>query len=61
MSTPENKRATFRQRDLVRALKALLAAGIGVKRVEVSADKVVFTTDATDAESKSPIPREIVL
>ena len=50
---------TFRQRDLVRALKSARAAGLEVSKVEIDKDgKIVVIIGKSDAP---PDAREIVL
>jgi hypothetical protein len=50
---------TFRQRDLVRAIKSAKAAGLQVAKVEV--DKTGKITIITDKSDPPTDPREIVL
>jgi hypothetical protein len=49
--------STFRQRDVTRALKATVAAGVGVRRVEIGKDGkiVVITGSPQDASSAETI------
>jgi hypothetical protein len=52
---------TFRQRNVTAAVKAVVAAGVEVARVEVDTDgKIVVVTKATDAETE-PASTEIKL
>lgn len=46
---------TFRQRDLACALRATIAAGIGVQRVEIEGGKIVIIP-GTPPEQSEPRP-----
>jgi hypothetical protein len=49
-------RQTFRRNDLTRAIKAALAAGVGVTRAEIdsSTGKIVLVLGKSDASSGNP-------
>jgi hypothetical protein len=50
--------STFRQRDMTRAVRAVVAAGVDVKRVEVDrSGKIVVITNDDDGVAQ-PIPNE---
>jgi hypothetical protein len=56
--------ATFKQRDLTRAVKAVVAAGLAVARVEVDKDgKIVIVPGTPGATIDNPIAEsdEVVL
>jgi hypothetical protein len=42
------QQSTFRQSDLTRAVKALRAAGLGIKRAEITKDKIVLVPDKSN-------------
>lgn len=45
---------TFRQRDITRALRATVAAGIEVRRIEIDrTGKIVVVVEPSDAEPKT--------
>jgi hypothetical protein len=47
--------STFRQRDMTRAVRAVVAAGVGVKRVEIDkSGKIVVITGGEDSASDRP-------
>jgi hypothetical protein len=48
------QQSTFRQSDLTRAVKALRAAGLGIKRAEITKDKIVLVPDKSN-ETKDKI------
>ena len=56
-------KCTFRQRDLIAALKAARAAGLHIVRYEIGADgKIVIVIVDTEAVDSAPVPpTEIVL
>lgn len=55
--------SNFKQRDVTRALRAVVAAGIAVLRVEVfpRLGKIVLVTDTEKPTDPDPISSEIVL
>ncbi len=54
---------TFKQGDVTRALRATVAAGISVERIEIDRDGkiIVVTAEAKQPEPKSTPPDQIVL
>jgi hypothetical protein len=42
------QQSTFRQSDLTRAVKALRAAGLGIRRAEITKDKIVLVPDKSN-------------
>jgi hypothetical protein len=56
-------KCTFRQRDLIAALKAGRAAGLHVARYEIGADgKIVIVIADTEAAESAPVqPAQIIL
>ena len=54
--------STFRPADLTRALKATLAAGVTVARIELAADKIVLTVgevSTSPSSSHDDLDREL--
>jgi hypothetical protein len=49
-----NDRLTFRQRDLVAALKAARAAGVPVRRIEVNRDGIVLIPGEPEPITETP-------
>jgi hypothetical protein len=54
-------RSTFRQQDVTRAVKAVVAAGVGIARVEIdNAGKIVIVSSTgLTAESQSDLDKEL--
>jgi len=47
---------TFRQQDVRRALRATVAAGIKVQRIEIDKDKIVVVAEKPPESFRAPVP-----
>jgi hypothetical protein len=52
--------STFRQQDLTRAIRAAIAAGVDIARIEVAKDgKIVIVTGGPDPAVQDDLDREL--
>jgi hypothetical protein len=52
-------RSAFRQQDVTRAVKAVVAAGVGIARVEIDKEGKITIIAATAAEPENDLDREL--
>jgi len=52
-------RSTFRQQDVTRAVKAVVAAGVGIARVEIDKEGKITIIAATATEPENDLDREL--